>query len=114
MIQKETKEKILQKAISLEKFGMRDLAWEKEDAKHLIMSLMFDYIGILGGDVYKVDLTRIIPTYDNWSCEQKKEESKGDYFFRSKSETFEYINQYPVEPNEQILFSIVFDEIIDS
>jgi Immunity protein 40 len=113
MIQHHIKQKILEKAISLESFGLRDLAWEKESAINLITALMLDDIGILGGDVYSFDLKRLIPTYDNWSCEPEKGELKGKYFLRSKVNSLNYINQYPINPNEKILFSLVFTEIID-
>ena len=74
---------------------------------------MLDDIGILGGDVYRIDTTRLTPTYDNWSCEPINEESKVDYFLRSKKNALDYITQYPLDTNEMILFSLVFTEIID-
>jgi len=55
MIQSYIKQKILETAVSLDKFGMNDLTWEKEAVKILITSLMQDDIGILGGSVYKID-----------------------------------------------------------
>ncbi len=76
MIEELIKNKLLEKAISLQQFGLNDLVWEKEDAKKLIISLMSDNIGILGGDVYKIDSKKLIPTYDNWSSEPKKGEGK--------------------------------------
>ena len=42
------------KAISLEGYGINDLAWSKEDAGRLIKEIMKDKIGIFGGDVYKL------------------------------------------------------------
>jgi hypothetical protein len=45
------KKKIIEKAIFLEKHGINDVAWKKEDAETLIKSIMKDKIGILGGDV---------------------------------------------------------------
>lgn len=113
MIQNHIKKKILDKAVSLEKFGMRDLAWEKEEAKNLINSLMFDDIGILGGDVYVIDSSRLIPTYENWSCEPEDGELKKNYFSRSKINALDYINRYPNNTSEKTLFSIVFTEILD-
>ena len=113
MIQNQTKQKISVHAISLEKFGIRDFAWEKESVKKLINSLMFDDIGILGGDVYQIEAKRLIPTYDNWSCESKEGELRKDYFLRSKATALSYINNYLFDSNEEILFSLVFTEILD-
>ena len=62
------KEKIIKKSISLEKYGINDLAWQKEDAQNLINSIMKDGVGILGGDVYKLTPHHLEPIYDNLSC----------------------------------------------
>lgn len=48
-LKQEIKEKITQKSLSLEKYGLNDLAWNKENAKDLIQSIMKDHIGIRGG-----------------------------------------------------------------
>lgn len=96
----------MDKAISLEKFGINDLAWDKENAKNL----MEDEIGILGGDVYKLTNKQLQPTYDNWSCEQKIPESLEDFYARSKKESLNYIYNYPVKDKENIVFSITFTE----
>lgn len=113
MVDELLKNKILKKAILLQQFGLNDLAWEKEEAQKLIVSLMLDNIGILGGDVYKIDSKRLIPTYDNWSSEPKKGEGKKDYFLRSKEMALDYINKYPIDNGDKILFSIIFNEIMD-
>ncbi len=110
MIEKNIRDKILKKAISLDKFGMNDLTWEKEDAKNLINSLLQDDIGILGGSVYKIDSNNLKPMYDNWSCDVDGNETKQEFFTRSKIKSLNYIDNYPVYPGEKILFSIVFTE----
>jgi hypothetical protein len=112
MIQEHIK-KILENAISLEKYGMRDLAWKREEAEKLISLLIFEDIGILGGDVYRLDSFRLIPTYDNWSCEPKEGELKNNFFSRSKKVALDYIKHYPIELCEKIIFSLVFTEILD-
>jgi hypothetical protein len=113
MIEKNIKYKILKNAISLEKFGMNDLTWEKEEAKALITSLMGDDIGIFGGSVYKIDANHLIPLYDNWFCNFDEKESKLEFSIRSKRKALDYINNYPIYLGENIVFSIVFSEDID-
>lgn len=112
MMQKHIKHKILKNAVSLEKFGMNDLTWEKEDAKNIITNLMQDDIGILGGSVYKIDSNHLIPMYDNWSCNSDGKESRQGFCIRSKLKALDYIDKYPVYPGEKILFSLVFTEDI--
>ncbi len=114
MIEENVKQKILKDAVSLSRFGVNDIFWEKENAKYLIISLMEDDIGILGGNVYKIDSKKLIPMYDNWFCESKQNETKKEYFLRSKLIAFEYINKYTIYDDEKILFSIGFTEFIDT
>lgn len=113
MIRKDIKEKILAHVVRLDKFGINDLTWDKESAKKLISSLMIDDIGILGGSVYKIESNKLIPMYDNWSCSPEEKELRKEFYHRSKIKAIEYIEKYPVYPNEEILFSIVFTERID-
>ncbi len=110
MLKQKIKEKITQKSISLEGYGINDLAWSKQDAKELINEIMRDKIGILGGDVYKLTPKCLEPLSDNWSCEPKETESEEEFYSRSKSESLKYIENYPVEPDDKILFSITFTE----
>lgn len=112
MLRQEVKEKINQKSISLEEYGFNDLAWEKKDAENLINDLIKDEIGILGGDVFKLTSTHLEPLPESWSCEPFEKESEEEYYFRSKSESLNYIKNYPVQQGEKILFSITFTEKI--
>ena len=107
------REKILLKAIPLEKYGLNDLAWYKEDAKSLIHSIMEDEIGILGGDVYKLSPHRLEPTYESWFCKEKETESKQNYYLRSKAESLSYIENHSKKPENEIIFSITFTAIIE-
>ncbi len=104
------KEEIIQKSISLERYGVNDLAWSKEDAQNLIESIMKDKVGILGGDVYKLASNRLEPLYDNWSCKPNQTESSEEYFLRSKTESLNFIENYPIQPEENVVFSITFTE----
>ena len=79
------RDKILQNSISLEGYGINDLAWTKESAKKLINEIIDDEVGILGGDIYKLSHDRLEPLCDNWACEPNKTESDEEYYFRSKS-----------------------------
>lgn len=71
MLNQKIKEKITRNPISLEKYGLNDLAWTQEAAKRLIHDIMEDEIGILSGDIYELTEGCLIPVYDNWLCEKK-------------------------------------------
>lgn len=104
-------EKIAQSnAISLQYFGLDDLAWKKADALNFILSLMNDKIVILGGDVYKLYQNELKALYDNWCCEPYDNESKKEYILRSKLAALEYISSYPADPN--IIFAITYADAI--
>lgn len=104
------KEKILERAIYLDKYGLNDLAWTKEDAQTLIRAVMKDRIGILGGDLYQLNHGRVEPLYDNWSCEPRGNEEEEEYYSRSKIESLSYIDSYVTDGDKGILFSITFTE----
>ena len=110
MLKKEIKEKILKNAIYLEEYGINELAWTKENAKNIIQEIIEDKIGVLGGDVYKLSNNHLEPLSDNWACEPNVNESKEEYFFRSKLESLRYIEEYPLTQGENIIFSITFTE----
>ena len=112
MLKHDIKEKINKKSISLEEYGLNDLAWNKEDAEKLIHEIMTDEIGIFGGDVYKLTSTNLESLTENWSCEPTDKESEREYYLRSKTESLKYIKNYPIQPGEKILFSITFTEKI--
>src|SRR5690348_15289308 len=106
MLKREIREKIFQNALSLEEYGINGLAWSMEDAKKLINEIMKDKIGILGGDVYKVIPKRLESLSDNWFCEPKNSESEEQFYSRSKLESLKYIENYPIELGETIIFAI--------
>ncbi len=105
------KNKIIKDAFFLEKYGINNLAWSKDDAQKLIHLISKDKIGILGGDVYKLTST-LEPLSDNWFCEPNKSESDEEFYVRSKEEALRYVKNYPVKEGERILFSIIFTEQI--
>lgn len=111
MIKNEIREKIIKNSVSLEKYGIDNFAWSKENALKLIHMIEKEKIGILGGDVYKL-ASNLEPLSDNWSCEPKETESEEEFYIRSKKESLEYIENYSIEKEEKILFSIIFTEQI--
>ena len=101
---------VIQKSLCLEKYGLNDFAWTKDDALTLIRAIMRDHIGILEGDVYKLNPDRLEPLYDNWSCEPMNTETEEEYYSRSKIESLNYIENYAIGTGENIIFSITFTE----
>lgn len=108
MIVKKLAEKIANTACYLKNFHIHDLAWYKETAIEMLNSILSDDIGILGGDVYELDQDDLIPLCDNWSSEPLRNESRAEFYLRSKMESLQYITKYPVKKNETIIFAIVF------
>lgn len=101
--------KIRKNALSLKHYNLDDLCWNKEDAINLILAIMEDEIGILGGDVYRLS-HYLEPLYDNWHCEIHTSESMISFYKRSKIESLRYIESYPAEPRD--VFSITFTKKI--
>jgi hypothetical protein len=112
MLNQTLKEKILKNSISLEKLGLCDLAWNKTDALEVIRSIEKDKIGILGGDVYRLNLSRVEPTYENWYCNPRERETEEEYYLRSKIKALQYIEEFQVNRGDPIVFSLTFTEEI--
>lgn len=109
MLSQKLIDKIEQRQISLKEFELNDRAYSKDDAIDLIKSIMNDEIGIWGGDVLQLVDNRLNPLSDNWYSEPKINESKEEFFFRSKSESLKYIESYSSNV-EGIIFTLVFTE----
>jgi hypothetical protein len=112
MIEGKTREKILENAISLAAYGINDLAWERDDALHLLNSLLNDNVGVLGGDVYILKSNTLTPTYDNWYINEKSGENLTEFYLRSKIEARLYIESYPKNDLKNHVFSMVFNEVV--
>ncbi len=67
LLKNRLKEAILEKGIPLKSAGINSFGFYRSDALEIITLLEELGISILGGDVYQVLDSKIIPTYDNWS-----------------------------------------------
>lgn len=112
MIKEEIIKKLHKNSINLESFGVGELAWKKQDAMDVIISIMTETIGVLGGDVYKLDLNHLKAIGDNWFCEMRDNESRDEFYLRSKMETLKYIEQYPCSQADTYVFSMTFTDQI--
>ena len=57
---------LLKKGISLLSLGINEYAWDKDNIKDIFEELSKRKIGILGGDVYKIENETIKMTFDSW------------------------------------------------
>ena len=110
MRKKEIENELFKKIISLEKFGLHDLAWEKEEAVKIVQLLINENAGILGGDVYHLVDDKLEFFGDNWSCKPNENETKPEFFLRSKKNSLKYIEDYPLSSKGKAVFSITFTE----
>jgi hypothetical protein len=102
------------KGIYLADWDVNRLAWEKKEALDVINYFLnySDEVGIIGGDVYKLSNNQLIPLYDNWSCDDKVNESNKDYNVRSLLEAKKYIENYSINSEDKTLFSFVFSDYV--
>jgi len=112
MLNEAIRNKIIKNSIPLDKYGIHEFAWIKKDAEKLILTIMDENIGILGGDIYKSTTSKLEPLSENWACEPTTSETQQEYFHRSKLESLKYIRSFPLNPDEKILFAIIFTEQI--
>ena len=83
------------KGISLQCFGVADIALSREDATYAVSLLRGASIPILGGDVYFKKVTGIELAYANWHSAPAEGEDRDSFVRRSCLETMTYIERFP-------------------
>lgn len=95
------------RGISLEAFGVSDIALERADAISALEFLREASVPVLGGDVYFQREGRIELAYANWHCDPIADEPPGDYLSRSFVAAEHYINRFPEHAGVMPLFALV-------
>lgn len=117
MLSTELKNKILEKAIFLKEYDIKDPAWKKNDALDLLRSIKQsqDEIGILQGRLFEIkEDGQIYPIDCGWDCDMELGESKIEFYPRSQKMAFRYILSFRVYGDRNVLFALKFtDRIIN-
>jgi hypothetical protein len=95
------------RGVSLQSFGVRDIALRREDAALALKYLREASVPVLGGDVYFQRDSRLELAYANWHCDANAGEPPGDYLSRSVVAAEQYIRRFPDHPDVTPLFAIV-------
>lgn len=96
---------IMDKGVSLKKFGILEFAWSMDDIKKIIASFAEKKIPIVGGDAYKIIDDKLYQTYDSWYIDKS---SEGDFYKISHKRTIAYILNYEERNEGQFMYSIIF------
>jgi Immunity protein 40 len=90
-------------------FGSRpDFALTRSNAIAALNILKEQGGGILGGDVFKLKNSQLVPAYANWCCIERVDETKQEFSLRSILAALDYIINYPVN-EEEPYFVLVLD-----
>jgi hypothetical protein len=101
------------KGLKLNSWGINEIAWKKNDSLEVIDYLLQTYdVGLSGGDVYFLKNSELIPSYDNWFCDPLPSESIQDFNKRSLRIAKKYIKNYPINTEDNTLFSFVFSDYV--
>ena len=95
------------KGISLQCFGINDVALSREDAIFAVGLLQSASIPILGGDVYCKKPSGIESAYANWHSDRLEGEDRNSFASRSCFESLNYIENFP--SMETSIFVLVID-----
>lgn len=102
---------LAQRAHSLESEGLSEIGWELGDALSVVSALERRGGALLGGDVYRREEGRPVPTYDSWHCERRPDESAKEFVVRSAQVARNYLHSYP-SSDGQTIFVLVLDTSI--
>ncbi|HYW08311.1 MAG TPA: Imm40 family immunity protein [Longimicrobium sp.] len=97
------------KAHSLESAGVNNVAWKAADLPDILGWLHHQEIGILGGDVYRVENGDLQLTYDSWSCERHPAEQMRDYVHRSHEHAIQYVQKHGASTSGIYYYALVLD-----
>ncbi|PHS10573.1 MAG: hypothetical protein COA88_02170 [Kordia sp.] len=92
---------------NLHELGVNNWALKKHEALTALKQLLILQVPILGGDVYEKHNGNIQQNYDNWYCNKLDDESKIDFIDRSIKIAIDYIENYNIQDEEFILFTLV-------
>ena len=84
-----------QKGHSLETVGHKGVAFTREDALAALAALSGSSIAVPGGDVYKMEGTRVRTTRDSWYVDRKKSEPLSNYLRTSRDAARVFVETYP-------------------
>jgi hypothetical protein len=91
---------LVARSTSLEREGVKEVAWDKQTAHLVVRKLANLGYAILGGDVWKKDEHgRWRPAHDNWYLEPHRGEAAGSYIGRSLTRADAYIASH-VDPED--------------
>lgn len=96
---------MIDKGVSLRKFGIFEYAWMAKDINEIIDILYKKKIPILGGDVYKMSNGQICQTYDSWYINASDE---CDFYIKSYEKAMLYILDYEERNEGQFFYTIVY------
>ena len=99
---------IEKRGISLQCFGIADVALSRTDAMLAVNLLQNAAIPILGGDVYFKTETGIEVAYANWHSDPADGEDRNSFVIRSCLDTKNYIEKFPSTEAAPI-FALVID-----
>lgn len=105
----DTKE-ILVRGMPLEEFGINNWGFRIEQAASVIHDFKNRSIPILGGDVFTLADGHLTPTYHNWYCDRKCDESREDFVERSAQAASSFIASFQSSPSNISLFVFVPDD----
>lgn len=86
---------LMSRGISLQCFGLTEIALSRDDAIVAVSLLRNASIPILGGDVYFKTVTGIESAYANWHSDPMEGEDRDCFVSRSCVETTDYIKGFP-------------------
>ena len=95
---------LLKKGISLLSLGINEYAWDKDNIKDIFEELSKRKIGILGGDVYKIENETIKMTFDSWYMNK---DSSEEFYQKSKLRALRYIEDYEKNNCGEFIYTIV-------
>jgi len=102
---------LLNKAKTLEHFGIAEMAWDWQNAIAVVEFLCEYNYAVLGGDVYRLINGDLESTYDSWYINKDVAKSREQFIGETKDRAISYINQYHERNGDDCYYSVVFEKM---
>jgi len=82
---------LFRRGVQLADLGIEERAWSRDDAAKVVKLLNTQSVAVLGGDIYLKTGAGFEPTYENWFCASRAEETPRAFASRSHEESAAYL-----------------------
>ena len=108
MIPVEVPQELITQGIPLHAEDDGEIAWPRQPALSIVHSLEGSKIAVVSVEIYRSQVWGMVPTDENWCCDNLPGETATDFARRSRTAALAYIESR--DENEQEIYALEFSD----